>query len=43
MLPNAAGAISKDFNKGASRCNVIKWVWPICSDDYTLTDGNMMI
>ena len=37
------GVISKCFNKGGSRFNVMKWVWPICSHTHIRKDGNMII
>ena len=34
------GVISKNFNKGSSRCNVIRWVWPNCSHAHVFKDGD---
>ena len=38
-----AGVISKNFSKGGSRCNIRKWVWPICSHTHIFEDGEIII
>ena len=37
------GVISKNFNKGDSRCTVRKWVGPIYSHAHTFEDGGIVI
>ena len=38
-----SGVISKNFNKGGFRSNVIKWTWPSCNDAHIFKDGDIII
>ena len=42
-ISHTAGVISKNFNKGGSRSNVIKCVWPICSYAHISKDGDIIM
>ena len=38
-----SGVISKVLTEGSSRCNALKWVWPICCHTHISKDRDMII